>query len=79
MGLEAIGSKERLALFKESLAKFDKSNPSESRNERMEQLSKIESAKNSIFDELETRYYKSTENLEVMMMRYVLKNAEAFR
>ncbi|MFN0020396.1 MAG: DUF4375 domain-containing protein [Pirellulaceae bacterium] len=78
-GLEEMGSKERLAMFKEALAKFDKSSPSESRNQRMDQLAKIESGKDSVFDELNTRYFKYEEDLGVLMMRYVLRNAEAFR
>lgn len=78
-GLEAMGSRDRLALLQKALAKFDKSSPSEFRNQRMQQLAKIEDGKDSVFDQLETRYYKSSENLDVMVMRYVLKNPDAFR
>ncbi len=78
-GLETMGSKERLAILKKTLAKFNKSSPSENRNQRMEQLAKIESGKDSVFNELNTRYYECEENLEVLMMHYVLRNAEAFR
>lgn len=77
--LEAMGSKERLELLQQALSKFDKSSPSESRNRRMEQLAKIESGNESVFRDLETRYYKSSENLDVLMLRYVLKNPDAFR
>jgi hypothetical protein len=78
-GLEAMGSKERLAIFSEVLAKFGAAGPSEDREMRMGQLSKIAKAEDALFDPFDSRYYKSTEVIDVMVMRYVLKNPDAFR
>ena len=78
-GLEAVGSKERLAIFREALARFGPAGPSEDRETRMDQLAKIANAEDALFDPLDSRYYKSTEVIEVMVMRYVLKNPDAFR
>jgi HEAT repeat protein len=77
--LEAMGSKERLAIFREVLAKFGAAGPSEDREKRMGQLSKIANAEDALFDRFDSRYYKSTEVIDVMVMRYVLKNPDAFR
>jgi hypothetical protein len=74
-----MGSKERLAIFREVLAKFGAAGPSEDREKRMVQLSKIANAEDKLFDQLDSRYYKSTEVIDVMVMRYVLKNPDAFR
>ncbi len=78
-GLEAMGSKERLAIFREVLAKFGTAGPSEKREERMEQLAKVERASDRAFNQFDSRYYSSTEVIDVMVMRYVLKHPEAFR
>lgn len=74
-GLDAMELKERTAILREALAKFAPESLSENRKERMLQLSKL--AKGD--DELDTRYYKSKENVDVMATRYVIKNSEAFR
>jgi Domain of unknown function (DUF4375) len=78
-GLEAMQSKERLAILREALAKFGPAGPAEQRRERMTQLSKLENANNGVFRELDDRYYKCTESFNVMVMRFVLKTPEAFR
>lgn len=78
-GLEAMGSKERLAIFREALAKFGATGPSGDREKRMGQLAKIANAEEKLFDKYDSRYYASTEVIDVMVMRYVLKNPEAFR
>jgi HEAT repeat protein len=78
-GLEAMGSTERLAILCEAVTKFGAAGPSENRAERMRQLSKIERADENAFDKLDSRYYKCTEVISVMAMRYVLKNPDAFR
>jgi hypothetical protein len=78
-GLEVMGSKERLAIFREALAKFGAAGPSGDREKRMEQLAKIANAEEKLFDQFDSRYYKSTEIIDVLVMRYVLKNPEAFR
>jgi hypothetical protein len=78
-GLEAMQSREYLGLFRDALAKFGAAGPSESRDERMHQLAKVENADEKAFDKLESQYYKSAEVLEVLAMRYVIKNADAFK
>ena len=78
-GLEAMGSKERLAILQEAIAMFGKDGPSTDRDGRMKQLSGLVKANEKLFDALEVRYYKSGENLDVLMTRYVLKNPDAFK
>lgn len=78
-GLEAMGSKERLAVLREAIAKFGQAGPSTDRDERMKQLSALARADDKLFSDLDSRYYKSTEVIDVLTMRYVLKHPEAFR
>jgi hypothetical protein len=78
-GLEAMGSKERLTILREAVAKFGPAGPSEDRRRRMTQLSKLENANDNCFDELNTRYYKCKENVDVLATNFVLKNPAAFR
>jgi hypothetical protein len=78
-GLEAMGSKERLAILREALAKFGPAGPSEDHRKRMDQLAKLERANDTLFNDLDSRYYECNEVVAVMAMRYVLANAEAFR
>lgn len=78
-GLEAMGSKERLAVLKEAVAKFGPDGPSENRDRRMNQQAKLAKKDDDVFKQLDNRYYNSTEVVDVLIMRYVLKNPEAFR
>jgi hypothetical protein len=78
-GLEAMESKERLAILLQAVAKFGKEGPSENRGKRMEQLSRITRNNEKSFGDLDSRYYESTENVSVLFMRYVLKNPAGFR
>jgi HEAT repeat protein len=78
-GLEAMESSERLAILRDAVARFPDARPPENREQRMEQLAKLESAKDGVFDDLDSRYYESVEVVGVMQMRYVLKNADAFK
>jgi len=78
-GLEAMGSKDRLAIAREAVAKFGAAGPAEDRETRMAQLAKIATSDDALFDPLDSRYYKSKEVIAVMVMRYVLKNPDAFR
>jgi hypothetical protein len=78
-GLEAIGATEGLAVLREAVAKFGPAGPSEDREARMRQLSKIVKADDAAFGALDTRYYKSSENIAVLTARYVLQHPEAFR
>lgn len=78
-GLEAMESKERFAVLSQALSKFGAGGPDKSRESRMRQLSKLARADEDLFNDLDKQYYASTEVVEVLAMRYVLKNREAFR
>jgi hypothetical protein len=78
-GLEAMESKERLAILREAIEKFGPTGPSTDRRERMVQLSKLARGDEAVFDGLDSRYYKSSEVVAVLATRYVLKYREAFR
>ena len=78
-GLEAIGSKVRLGVVREAISLFGPDGPSEDRDNRQEQLSKIYKKNDSIFEALETRYYNSAEVVEVLATRFVLANPDSFR
>jgi hypothetical protein len=78
-GLETMGSKERLAILKQALAKFGPAGPSTERRKRMDQLARVANSEDSPFEKLDSRYYASKESVEVMVTRYVLKNPQAFR
>lgn len=78
-GLEAMGSSERLEILKEAIAVFGDAGPSEEREERQHQLSKLVKRNEEVFDELDSRYYDSSEVVEVLSSRFVLANSERFR
>jgi uncharacterized protein DUF4375/HEAT repeat protein len=78
-GLEEMGFRERLAVFREVLSRFGKDGPSEHRGQRMHRLAKLVKEKETIFSDLETRYYGSSEVIDVFATQYVLKNYGAFR
>ena len=78
-GLEAMGSKERVVVLRDAVAKFGKGGPSQDRERRQNQLAKLERKSDALFDVLDDRYFKSKELIEVLAKRYVLKNPEAFR
>jgi hypothetical protein len=78
-GLEAMGSKERVGVLREAISLFGLDGPSEDRDNRLEQLSKLFKKNDSIFDSLETLYYDSSEVIEVLATRFVLANHDSFR
>jgi hypothetical protein len=78
-GLEAMGFKERVAIFREAIAKFGSDGPSVDRSTRQEQLAKIARQDDALFDSLDDRYYKCADVIDVLVTRYVIKNADAFR
>jgi HEAT repeat protein len=78
-GLEAMASTERLRLLKEALAVFGPNGPSEDREKRQHQLSKIYGKNDTIFENLESQYYKSNEHLDPLIARFVIAHAESFR
>jgi hypothetical protein len=73
-GLQAIGASERHALMKEAIAPFGAKGPSEDREERMDQLAKID-----LPPDLDSRYYACKESVDLLLRLYVIHNAEAFR
>lgn len=78
-GLEAMGSTDRLAVVREAISLFGSDGPSESRDKRQDQLSKLYKKNNSIFEALESRYYDSDEVVEVLATRFVLSHPASFR
>lgn len=78
-GLEAMGSKERTAIFREAVAKFGKGGPSANRDERGDQLAKLVRKKEDVFEALDDRYYACKEAFGVLSTQYVIKNAAAFK
>ena len=65
--------------MREAISLFGPDGPSEDRDNRQEQLSKIYKKNDSIFEALETRYYNSAEVVEVLATRFVLANPDSFR
>lgn len=78
-GFEATGSKERLALLRQAIEFFGPAGPSEDREKRQLELSRIYKKNDGVFEELESRYYKSSENVDVLTTRFVLANPDHFR
>jgi len=78
-GLQAMGSKDRLAIFQEAIAKFGKVGPATDRTQRTEQLSTLITQNEKLFEPLETRYFESKEVLEVLTAKYVIQNAADFK
>lgn len=78
-GLKAMGFKERLSVFEDVLKLFGEDGLTVDRSKRSGQLADVYTEHEESFDELDGRYYQSEENVEVMMMRYVVRNAEAFK
>jgi hypothetical protein len=78
-GLEAMGSKQKLAAVRDAVAVFGPSGPSPDREARKEELSRIYRKNDSAFETMEDRYYESGEVLQVLVTNYVIKQAEQFR
>jgi len=78
-GLEAMGFTDRLAVVREAILLFGPGGPSENRNQRQDQLSKLYKKNDSIFDALESRYYNSDEVVDVLAKKFVLANPESFQ
>jgi len=78
-GLKAMGFNERLTIVNEAIAKFGNQGPSTDRNVRQDQLSKLFNRNDSIFDALDSRYFKSPEVTEVLATRFVLAHPDGFR
>jgi len=78
-GFKAMGFKERLRVLEEALANFGSVGPSEDRETRQNQLGKLYKRDDTIFEALDSRYYKSSEVVEVFGSRFVLANPQSFR
>lgn len=78
-GYKAMGFRVGLEVLEKALAKFGPDGPSVDRNSRQKQLSKLYQRDDSTFDDLDSRYYKSGEVLDVYLTRFVLENPESFR
>jgi hypothetical protein len=72
---KAVGAPELAAIIQKANALFDKDGPDPDRNKRMDQLSKIDL---KALEELDTRYYKCSEQLSELLPKYVAANPEAF-
>jgi len=78
-GFKAMGFKERLDILNQAIAMFGGDGPSIDRSVRQDQLSKLYKRNDRIFEELESRYSKSSEVVEVLAARFVIENSEGFR
>lgn len=78
-GFKAMGFSERFSVLTEATGMFGPNGPSPNRSVRQDQLSKLYKRKDTMFDALDTRYYDSTEVVEVFASKYVLAHPEAFR
>jgi len=77
-GLEAMGFKDRLEIFKSILGLFGDQKPFVDRGKRQGQLATVYSDHEETFDRLDAAYYKSKESVAVHSMRFVLQNADKF-
>lgn len=78
-GFKAMGFEERLAVLTEAIAIFGSNGPSGDQRVRRDQLSRLMRRDDDLFDALDSRYYKSSEVIQVFASRFVLGNPEAFR
>ena len=78
-GFEAMGCKERSNILAEAVRMFGGDGPSPNCRIRQEQLSTLCRRNATVFDALDSRYYKVTELVAVHAARYVLAHADGFR
>lgn len=78
-GFEAMGFREKFGALKEAIALFGDNGPSSNRSVRQDQLSKLYRKSDAIFEALDSRYYDSSEVVEVLTARFVLENPESFK
>jgi HEAT repeat protein len=77
-GFKEMGFEERRKILDEAIAMFGEAGPSTDRTARQKQLKKIYQRNDAAFEELDDRYYKSSEAVKVLMTRFVLAHAEVF-
>lgn len=79
-GLEAMGFKERTAILREAVGAFGTTTgPSANRDQRQDQLAKLERRNEHVFDDLDNRYFDCKEMVEVKTVQYVLHNPDGFK
>ena len=78
-GLEAMGCAERAVILREAIGKFGKNGPSINRQTRQLELAKLARKDDTLFESLDSRYYKCSEVIDVATARYAIHNAEAFK
>jgi len=76
---EAMNSQALLEIVRGAVAKFGPDGPSKDRKERQEQLAKLVRTQDKLFDDLEQRYFKNREVVEVLVTNFVINNADSFR
>ncbi|MFO0897842.1 MAG: DUF4375 domain-containing protein [Pirellulales bacterium] len=78
-GLTAIGAKRDRELVDRAIALFGPTPPSTDREERARQLAALAEKDEEAFGKLEEAYYKDPDDLEVLLLDYVIKPADDFR
>lgn len=73
---QSVGAAELAKIIQEANALFGQRGPDPDRDARMDQLSRIELEK---LDDLDARYYQSTERLSEILPKFVANNPDAFR
>jgi hypothetical protein len=78
-GLQAMGSTERLGILREALGRFGPEGPAADPDARRSQLAKLIRGDEDTFASLNDRYYKSKEQIDALLAKYVIAHAEDFR
>lgn len=76
-GFDEVGDTHRGDLLREAVGRFPKE-PDTDRDRRMNQLAALETGDaDDAFDDLDTRYYESRTDIDVILTRYMLAHREA--
>ncbi len=78
-GLTAIGAKRDRELVDQAIALFGPTPPSTDSEERARQLAVLADKDEKAFVEIEKAYYQDPDDLEVLLLDYVIKHADDFR
>jgi hypothetical protein len=73
---KVVGAPELAGIIQQANTLFGPKGPEPDRDKRMDQLSKIDL---DALDALDTRYYKCSEQLSELLLKYVAAHAEAFK
>ncbi|SFH53958.1 DMP19 family protein [Planctomicrobium piriforme] len=77
-GYEVMGFEKKLKSFREAIACFGPDGPSEDRDRRQKQLSKLICKNENVFAPFEKTYYDKTESFEVLAAQFVVSLPESF-